>query len=450
MFSMWARAHWARVAAFAVAAPLLVVGIAPAPAGHSMTPAFGTDVQVDYVDDFQPDAGGLPKLPCLHSTPIGCFGADTVRAAYSVQPLLDRGIDGTGRTIVIIDAFKNPAIRKDLASFDGFWNIPAPPSFDILAPFGVPEFDPTSKMQRGFTFETAIDVEWAHAIAPGAALVLVQASSEKDVDLVAALKYAVDNNLGDVITQSFGEAESCIEPGVLAEQHAAFESASRLGITVLASSGDQGAARQSCDGTGLVAGPSTPASDPEVTSVGGTQLLADGSGAYISETAWNTPLGAASGAGASGGGFSTLYRRPGYQAPFQKNNKARGLPDVAYDAYFTRSTGFITTYTAMTPPPTNPLGVRVAGGTSAGTPQWAGIVALADQAAGRRLGSINKALYHIAKSDAYSSAFHDITAGGNTWGGLAGFNAEPGWDAVTGLGTPIVSNLVVLLASAGD
>jgi subtilase family serine protease len=450
MFSMWAHALWARATALAVVAPLLVVGIAPVSAGHSMTPAFGSEAQVDYIDDFQADAGGLPKLACLHSVPIGCFGIDTVRTAYSVQPVLDRGIDGTGRTIVIIDAFRNEAIRRDLANFDGFWNIPAPPRFDILAPFGVPEFDPASKVQRGFTFETAIDVEWAHAIAPGAALVVVEASSEKDVDLVAALKYAVDNNLGDVITQSFGEAESCIDPGVLAEQHAAFEAASRLGITVLASSGDQGAARQSCDGTSLVAGPSTPASDPEVTSVGGTRLLADGSGGYISETAWNTPMGAVSGAGSSGGGFSTLYRRPGYQAPFQKNNKARGLPDVAYNAYFGRMAGFITTYTAVAPPSTNPLGVRVAGGTSAGTPQWAGIVALADQAAGRRLGPINKALYHIAKSDAYSSAFHDITSGDNSWGGFPGYDAGPGWDAVTGLGTPNVSGLIPLLGTVLD
>ena len=451
MFSMWAHALWARVATFAVAAPLLFAAVGPVSAGHPMTPAFGSDSQVDYIDDFQPDAGGLPALACLHSTPIGCFGADTIRSAYGIPASNDPTVNGTGRTIVIIDAFKNPNIRTDLAHFDGFWNIPAPPSFTILSPFGDPGFDATKKIQRGFSVEISIDVEWAHAVAPGAALVLVQALSEKDVDLVAALRYVVDNNLGDVITQSFGEAESCVDPVVLADQHAAFEEASRLGITVLASSGDQGGARQSCDGTTLVAGPSTPASDPEVLSVGGTKLVAGGSGAYISEAAWNTPMGAMTGGGgASGGGFSALYRRPGYQAPFQKNNKARGVPDVAYDAYFMRGGGFIAVYSGITPPKTNPFGVIVVGGTSSGTPQWAGIVALAGQMAGHRLGSINKALYHIAKSDAYSSAFHDVTAGKTSWGGFPGFDAGPGWDAATGLGTPNVSNLLPLLAAGDD
>ncbi len=84
-------------------------------------------------------------------------------------------------------------------------------------------------------------------------------------------------------------------------------------------------------------------------------------------------------------------------------------------------------------------------GTSAGAPQWAGIVALADQDAGHRLGSINKTLYHIAKSDAYSSAFNDISSGGNSLMGINGYKAKPGWDAVTGLGTPIVNNLIPLL-----
>src|SRR6266852_9791056 len=381
MFSMWAHALWARVCAVALATPLLFAGVAPVLAGHPMTPAFGSDSQVDYVDDFQADAGGLPTLGCLHSVPIGCFGADTIRPAYGIPAANDPTVNGTGRTIVIIDAFQNPHIQTDLTHFDGFWNLPHT-SLTVLSPFGDPGFDPTKKIQRGFSVEISIDVEWAHAMAPGAALVLVQAISANDVDLVAALKYAIDNNLGDVITQSFGEAESCIDPVVLADQHAALEKASSLGITVLASSGDQGGARQSCDGTPtLVAGPSTPASDPEVTSVGGTRLMADSSGAYMSESVWNTPKTPKqlTGEGASGGGFSTLYRRPGYQAPFQKNNKARGVPDVAYNA--DKATGYVVWWMGMG---------AVVGGTSAGSPQWAGIIALADQAAGRRMGATNK------------------------------------------------------------
>jgi subtilase family serine protease len=178
---------------------------------------------------------------------------------------------------------------------------------------------------------------------------------------------------------------------------------------------------------------STPASDPNVTGVGGTRLLADGTGAYLSETAWNTA------SGASGGGFSTIYRRPGYQATAHDNKKSRGVPDLAYNADGT--TGYLAVW--------NGRGGLVHG-TSAGAPQWAGIAALADQAAGHRLGALNQRLYRIAKSDAYGSAFHDITTGNNTFGGIAGYSAGPGWDPVTGLGSPQVATLVGLLARDGE
>ncbi len=443
------RALWARAAVLALSAPLLVAGSVPASAaiiGHAMAPAVDSESQVDYWADFQADTTpSPPSLPkCATSVPVGCFGADTTRMAYGIQPVLNQGITGAGRTIVIIDAFQNPAIRADLTRFDSFWGIldpslknPNPSSFTICpsasctTPWEVPPFDPTNKDQLSFSKEISIDVEWAHAIAPDASIVLVEASSKNDVDLVAATRFAVDNNLGDVITQSFGEAEMCASQSVLDQQHAVFQKAAELGITVFASSGDKGAGRQACnDPNSLVFSVSTPASDPQVTAVGGTRLVAGAGGAYMSETAWNTPS-----VGASGGGFSSLFRRPSFQAPLQKdNNKARGVPDVAYNA--DPGTPFLAVHMGRG---------AFAAGTSAGTPQWAGIIALADQAAGRRLGSINKTLYHIAKSDAYSSAFNDITSGGNSLLGIAGYDAKPGWDAVTGLGTPIVSNLIPLL-----
>ncbi len=423
------RTLCARVAVLALSAPLLAGGAIPASAatiGHAMTPAVESESEVDFIDDSSPDV--TPPKPCTDTIPLGCFGPDTIRAAYGLGAVLDQGITGEGRTIAIIDAFQDPTLQTDVAKFDSFWGLP--PLKLKTYDRGIPPFDPTSKAQVSFSLETAIDVEWAHATAPDAAIVLVEAKSENDTDLVAATKFAVDNNLGDVITQSFGEAEICASPAVLEQQHAVFEKAADLGITVFASSGDKGAARQSCDGNSLVFGVSTPASDPQVTGVGGTHLTAGAGGTYISESAWNTTRGA------SGGGFSTLYRRPGYQAPFQENNKARGVPDVAYDADGT--SGFIVVW----------MGRRgVAGGTSAGTPQWAGIVALADQAGGVRLGAINKTLYHIAKSDAYNTAFHDITTGNNSFMGIIGFDAAPGWDPVTGLGTPIVNNLISLLVN---
>jgi len=418
-----ARALLARAAFLALSAPLLTVGGVPASAatiGHAMTAAVESESEVDFYSDSEADAG--IRLPtCLNAVPLGCFNPQTIRAAYGIQAILDQGITGKGRTIVIIGAFDDPKLNADLATFDTAFGLPQI-TVTPLQPFGVPP-TPTTKVQVNFSVEIAIDVEWAHAIAPDAAIVLVEAKSEKDADLVAATMYAVDNNLGDVITQSFGEAEMCASPAVLAQQHAVFQKAGDLGITVFASSGDKGAGRQACnDPNSLVFSVSTPASDPEVTAVGGTHLVAGAGGTYESESAWSS----------SGGGFSTLYRRPGYQAPLQKdNNKARGVPDVAYAAEF-----YVAWWMGR--------GAVVAG-TSAGAPQWAGIIALADQAAGRRLGAINKSLYHIGKSDAYSSAFNDITSGANTFAGANVFEAKPGWDAVTGLGTPKVANLSPLL-----
>jgi len=433
------RALWARAAFLALSAPLLMAGAVPGSAAtiaHAMAPAVESESQVDFFADSEADAT-IRLPPCLKTVPLTCFQPSTIRAAYGIQPVLDQGITGTGMTIVIIGAFQNPKIQSDLAIFDTAWGILPPPRLTIcpsascVTPWAVPAFDPNPKgVQLPFSIEISIDVEWAHAVAPDAAIVLVEARSEKDTDLVAATKYAVDHNLGDVITQSFGEAEMCAGPAVLAQQHAVFRKAGDLGITVFASSGDKGAGRQACnDPNSLVLSVSTPASDPEVTAVGGTHLVAGAGGAYQSESAWS----------GSGGGFSTLFRRPGYQAPFHKDNKARGVPDVAYNA--DKATGYVIWWMGMG---------GVVGGTSAGAPQWAGIIALADQAAGRRLGPINKSLYHIGKSDAYSAAFHDITAGNNTFAGINGFAAGPGWDAVTGLGTPNVANLIPLLVAAGD
>jgi subtilase family serine protease len=428
------RTLCARAAVLTLSAPLLMAGAIPASAatiGHAMMPAVESESQVDFFADFETDA--TPALPpCTRTVPLACFGADTIRAAYGIQPVLDKGITGAGRTIVIIDAFQNPTLETDVARFDSFWGLPAL-KLTKYAPFGVPAYDATSKVQLSFSLEIAIDVEWAHATAPDAAIVLVQAKSEKDTDLVNATSYAIRHNLGDVISQSFGEAEMCAGENLIERQHELFQEASERGITLFASSGDKGAARQSCDGNSLVLSVSTPASDPNVTSVGGTHLVASGTGAYQSETAWNTAKGA------SGGGFSTLYGRPVYQAPFQPNRKARGVPDVAYNA--DAASGFIVVWMGRG---------AVVGGTSGGTPQWAGIGALADQAAGHRLGSLNKSLYRIAMNGAHNLAFHDVTTGINTFGGISGYTAGPGWDAVTGLGSPNVANLIRLLSKRDE
>ena len=128
---------------------------------------------------------------------------------------------------------------------------------------GTPVFDANDPNQVGWGEEETLDVLWAHAMAPGAAIVLVEAASNNDSDLLVATQYVVDHHVGDVISQSFGEAETCMDPALLAQQHALFQQAANEGITSFASSGDSGASQFNCDGTAAILSASTPASDPE-------------------------------------------------------------------------------------------------------------------------------------------------------------------------------------------
>ncbi len=188
------------------------------------------------------------------------------------------------------------------------------------------------------------------------------------------------------------------------------------------------------------------AADPLVLGAGGTTLTAShATGGYLGETAWGLPYGAPGGSfQASGGGFSRLFARPAYQGGVPGTGASRGVPDVAADA---------SGHTAMTMAISEGGGktyLRDGGGTSATAPLWAGLIALADQYAGRHLGFVNPALYRIARTPAYHRAFHDITTGNNTVQfppkTITGYHAAPGWDPVTGLGSPSAQVLIPLLA----
>jgi subtilase family serine protease len=450
-----------------VAAAMLLVPAAPvtvATAQHFI-PAVGAHPQMRMIKP-QTRAGDVFFGCQLRhvddpSGGIACTDPDTVRKAYGFDKVIAGGTDGTGRTIVIVDAYQNPYMATDLAAFDFVWNLPDP-VFSQIAPDGLTPFDLSSDNQVGWAGEIALDVQWAHAMAPGAAIKLVLAKSSDDTDINSALRYAVDHNLGDVISMSFGEGEACMSDANLAFQHATFQRAAKKSITLVAASGDQGAAQRTqgpdaCDlGTSFFKSASTPASDPLVTGVGGTNLFAQdqsvGSAGYISERAWSD--GFTDGCttldlGCSGGGFSTLFSRPDYQGGVPNTDKKhRGVPDVAYNAGV--DGGVITHYGVanvlfgFSP---DDLIFFVFGGTSAGAPQWAALVALADQAGHHRVGQINPSLYDVSHSaKQYAKAFHDITSGTNDFDSVSGFNAAPNWDAVTGLGTPKADYLVPFLA----
>ncbi len=381
-------------------------------------------------------SGGQILFKCqLPNAPFRCYSPQQIANAYSYNSIYKAGITGAGRTIVIVDAYQSPTIATDLATFDATFGL-SNPKFHIIAPLGLTPFNPKDPIQVGWAGEITLDVEWAHAVAPGAVIDLVLAPTSNDIDLYGVTNYAVQHRLGDVISQSFGEAEKCADPTLLVLQHQMFGRAIAKGMTVLASAGDQGAAQPTCDNASFILSASTPASDPYVTAVGGTQLFAKANGGYQTEIVWNesdlgTPYNIA-----GGGGFSTIYAKPDYQQGVVPG-RGRGLPDVAYDAAVN---GGVLGYESGA--------FHIFGGTSAGSPQWAGIVALADQYQGKSIGFLNPLLYKIGKSASYSAAFHDILVGNNSFfflnGSLSitGYNAHRGWDAASGWGSPIVSDLV--------
>jgi subtilase family serine protease len=408
-----------------------------------MAPAVGMVGEPLYQKTEGPSQPGLfpCQVPQSATNPVPCYAPAQIRRAYDIP----RYLTGAGQTIVIIDAFGDPTVDSDLALFDSTFGLPTP-TLNVICPDGCPAFNPSSADEVGWAGEISLDVQWSHAMAPGATIDLVVALSDQDPDILAALQYVVGNNLGDVLSQSYGQGETCMAPSVFAAQHQAFETAASENMTVFASAGDSGAAEPDCTGTGYFLSASTPASDPLVTGVGGTHLDADfTTGAYHFETVWNNSgEPAALDFGAGGGGFSTIYPRPFYQDSAETGSAFRGVPDVTYNGdVFGGVLGVCSECNAGTPT------FVIFGGTSAGPPQWSGITALADQAAGHRLGFLNPTLYAIATSPLYHYAFHDITVGNNSWdvSGVTGYSAGPGWDPASGLGSPHAAHLIKLLTS---
>jgi subtilase family serine protease len=399
---------------------------------------------------------GTNAQGCLHSaTPPLCYSPQQMRVAYGVQPLIAQGITGKGRIITIIDAFQDPTIRSDLHLFDTLFGL-NDPQLNIIAPFGLTKFNAKDATQTGFAGEIALDVEWAHAMAPGATIDLVLANVKQEslqgelAALFQAAGFAVQNNIGSVISQSFGVSEACVGNDLIQQAHAIFQTARVQKQTIFASAGDSGAAAVRCAANGqpvaLERGVNYPASDPLITSVGGTSLQIANDGTYVGETTWN---GSQRGNGATGGGISNLFALPGYQQNIV-NAGGRGVADIALDA--DPLTGVPVVTSSMMPGETMLIPT---GGTSVGAPVAAGMTALFDQAVGgKRLGFLNNAFYRMSQGAAYAQAFHDVKTGNNTFTfkngngnreTITGFDAGIGWDSPTGLGSPNAANLAALL-----
>ncbi len=438
-----------------------------------------------------------------------CFTPQSTRAAYNVNPLYGEGYDGRGITIGIVDSYGSDTMAHDLHVYNQAFGLqsmcgeegvtcqPGMPHFSEFHYGGNPATKAPPATSKGtgledksaWALEVALDVETAHSMAPMANILLITTNTAETLgvqgfpNMMNAEQYVIDHHMVDVISQSFASGEDAFgsTQSLLNLRHA-YISAAQNGVTVLGSSGDSGSTTSNKQPVGGPnAGPTNPnpgvewpASDPLVTGVGGTYLCTDAtatSGRIVDSA--NPPGRCQANPGqaevgwiAGGGGYSHVFSKPDYQNALPAGStftgSMRGVPDIALQASAT--TGALV---YLTLPPDGLSGLQCPvpgtkttvpcstgwydiGGTSLSCPQWAGLVAIADQINGGGLGLINPGLYKLGtNSSQYAADFYDVTAGSNQIDpAVPGYNASPGWDAVTGLGTPNAANLLPDLVAA--
>ena len=411
--------------------------------------------------------GTLPYTPCGY-TPA------QIKGAYGIS-----GYDGSGQTVAIIDAYAAPTILQDVNQWSvnrGLPTMSGSQLTQVVAPgtYHHPERGMKQDPQ-GWYGEETLDVEAVHGMAPAAKVVYVGAPNNFQ-DLDAALNHVVDRHLASIVTNSYGFNTELLPPGYIKPYEATIEQGVAEGIGIYFSSGDNSDESQ-------VVGYRTadwPASSPYVTAVGGTTLAAGASNNYLFETGWGSTTSSWTGSAWSpaapgpwlyggGGGVSQIFAEPSYQqgvvpsSVFSAQGRTgRALPDISANA--DPNTGYLIGETQTFPDGSVKYSEYRLGGTSLSSPLIAGIMALANQAAGRDLGFVNPLLY----SKAGSSAYHDVTSPASTVAtvrtnyvnsvdasdGLSyvlrtanqtlSLQTTPGWDDVTGLGSPTSSFLQAL------
>ena len=387
---------------------------------------------------------------CLKKHHVACYDPAQFQAAYNMKPLYKKGKTGKGETIVIVDSFGSPTIQSDLKTFDKAFKLPAPPSFKIIQPAGkVPKFNKKNAVMVDWGVETSLDVEYSHAIAPGAKILLVETPVAETEgvhgfpQIIKAENYVIKHHLGQVISQSFGATEETFPSAkAIMGLRSAYKAAAKHGVTVLAGSGDEGPTNDLKNGKCCYAHRvvSWPSSDPLVTSMGVIQLHLSQSGKTLAPAnAWNDTalLGQPA---ASGGGVSSVFSRPAWQNSVKSIvGSKRGQPDMSMSAAVNGGALVYMTIPGLKDLDLKP-GYSIIGGTSEATPEFAGVVAIADQIAGHGLGLINPTLYKLG--DGSSSGIKDVTLGNTTvefklhgkTHVVKGFTAKSGYDMATGLG----------------
>jgi len=422
-----------------VASALAIPGASAAPV-KTVAAAADPAVTIGYGPNFLHLPAPLSTSGCLANYGVRCYTPAQLHTAYNLNPLFRRGIDGRGRTIVVVVPFGSPTVEHDLHVFDKQFNLPDP-ELQIVRFGDFPPYDPTDFTRIEWAAGTSLAVQNAHAIAPGAKIVIAEtAVSETEgvtgfPELLHAEEVLMKAGVGDVIAQIEATGESTF-PGVaegdfaslLALRHT-YEMAAARHVTVLAVPGNHGKAAN------------WPSTDPLVTSVGGSQLYLDDSGkALRPATTWNDGYG-----GSGGGGVSTVFARPFYQAGVADVvGSHRGGPDITMTAAVDGGGWIYTSFGG-----TGGIGWNLFNGTGQAMSMFAGIVALADQVAGHRLGLINPALYRLgelAQRGNPRTGLVDITEGNTTADGRVGFQATPGFDLATGWGTVDAARFVPALA----
>ena len=343
---------------------------------------FTTSVQASYhFSDYR----GKPPIHTYggtSKTPKGMTPSQ-IKIIYHLPQSGGRG------TIAIVGAYDDKTVEADLADFDKAFNLPACTSNNGC--FTQHLMSASESDNSGWDLETSLDVEWAHAIAPSAKILLVEATTQSGANLLKAVDYAAAQSGVVAVSMSWGGAEFPEEVGL--DSHFV----SKSGAVFFASSGDNGA------------GASWPASSPNVVGVGGTSISLSNSGTFVKESAWS----------GSGGGVSAYEKEPAFQSGYliPKSGGMRAIPDVAYDA--DPASGFPIVHKGKW---------QEVGGTSAGAPQWAAIAALGSGA--------SNADFYTDKAKSSGSYFRDIISGTN---GTCSYYcvARAHYDYVTGLGSPL-------------
>ncbi len=447
----------------------ITVGDAPPPpafvSAHPCSSYWGQLQAVDFTNPY-----GSETLPFA----ICGYTPQQIKGAYGIS-----GYDGSGQTVAIIDAYAAPTIVQDTNQWStnrGLPTLTANQLVQVVAPgtYNHPERGIFQDPQ-GWYGEETLDVEAVHGMAPAATIVFVGAPNAFQ-DLDAALNHVVDRHLASIVTNSYGFNTEILPPGFIKPQEDTIMQGVVEGIGIYFSSGDN-------SDESLVQGYTTtdwPASSPFVTAVGGTSLAVGPSNNYLFETAWGTTTSSWTGTTwsptppgrwlyGSGGGVSRIFAEPSYQvgvvpsSVFEAQGRTgRAVPDIS--AVGDPNTGYLVGETQTFPDGTVAYSEYRVGGTSLSSPLVAGIMALADQAAGHTHGFANPLFYRLAGSSAFTDIVSpdstvavvranyvngvDASAGVvyrlRTMNQTLSLICTPGYDDVTGLGTPTSSFLSAL------